>query len=400
VAGLVLRLTAAGRLAAAGCVAVVLVSGCTQTRRAKPDAAHNRAAPTTKPTVTAPPTTEPPGTFTIDATGDLLMHEPVTQAARALAGGQGYDFRPLLAQVRPILSAADLAICHMETPLSPDDKKISYYPSFDAPNEIAAAASWAGFKTCTTASNHTLDQGAAGVQATLDALDAAHLLHVGTARSAAEQSWQIYDVRGVRVAHLDYTYGLNGIKVPAGKPWLVNLIDTRRILADAHQARLAGAQFVVVALHWGQEYQSAPTAQQKALAQALLASPDIDFLYGCHVHVVQPIERINGKYVAYGVGNFLSKHAPCCDTPPTRDGIILRATVAREGDRYVVTEIRYTPTFVDPATMTVLPVPQDLKMPALDPALRQQLRDSGQRTETAINSLHTDQLGIQMDSGS
>ncbi|MDQ1357180.1 MAG: hypothetical protein QOG44_1553 [Acidimicrobiaceae bacterium] len=387
-------------MAAAGCAVVVAVGGCTHGRQAGPGTSDKRSAPTSKPSPTAAPTTEPPGTFTIDTTGDLLMHEPVTQAARALAGGQGYDFRPLLAQVRPILAAADLAVCHMETPLSPDDKRISYYPSFNAPNEIAAAASWAGFKTCTTASNHSLDQGAAGVQATLDALDAAHLLHVGTARSASERSWQIYDVRGVRVAHLDYTYGLNGIPVPKDKPWLVDIIDTRRILADAHQARLAGAQFVMVALHWGQEYQSAPTAQQKALAQALLASPDIDFLYGCHVHVVQPIERINGKYVVYGVGNFLSKHAPCCDTPQTRDGIIMRATVAKEGDRYVVTQIKYTPTFVDPQTMTVLPVPEDLKMPGLDPGLRQQLLDSSQRTETAINSLHTDQLGVQIDSGS
>jgi hypothetical protein len=78
----------------------------------------------------------------------------------------------------------------------------------------------------------------------------------------------------------------------------------------------------------------------------------------------------------------------------------MRATVAKEGDRYVVTQIKYTPTFVDPQTMTVLPVPEDLKMPGLDPGLRQQLLDSSQRTETAINSLHTDQLGVQIDSGS
>ena len=76
-------------------------------------------------------------------------------------------------------------------------------------------------------------------------------MHVGTARSATEPSWRMYDVRGVRVAHLDYTYGLNGIPVPKDKPWIVNLIDPNRILADAHMARLAGAQFVMVAMHWG-----------------------------------------------------------------------------------------------------------------------------------------------------
>jgi poly-gamma-glutamate synthesis protein (capsule biosynthesis protein) len=323
------------------------------------------------------------------------MHEPVTRMAQALAGGQGYDFRPLLANVRPILSAADLAICHMETPLSRDDRKISYWPSFNAPHEIAAAAAWAGYKTCTTASNHTLDQGNDGVQATLDALDGAGLKHVGTARSAAEPSWQLYDVHGVRVAHLDYTYGLNGIRVPRGKPWLVNLIDPARILADAHVARQAGAQFVMVAFHWGQEYQSAPNAQQRELARTLLASPDIDFIYGCHVHVVQPIDQIGGKYVVYGMGNFLAKHAPCCDSPQTRDGMILQVTVTEQDGRFVVTRLAYTPTFVDPQSMKVLPVVQTLRGPNLEPSLRQALLDSWQRTVTRVDMLGADRMGVQ-----
>jgi poly-gamma-glutamate synthesis protein (capsule biosynthesis protein) len=325
------------------------------------------------------------------------MHEPVTQRAKELAGGQGYDFRPLLANVRPILSAADLAICHMKTPLSRDDRRISYWPSFEAPNEIAPAARWAGYRTCTTASNHTLDQGSSGVQATLDTLDAADLMHVGTARSASEPSWQLYVVHGVRVAHLDYTYGLNGIPVPKDKPWLVNLIDPNRILADAHMARLAGAQFVMVAMHWGEEYQSAQSAEQRALARTLLASPDIDFLYGCHVHVVQPIEQIGGKYVVYGLGNFLAKHAPCCDTPQTRDGMILQLTVTQQGGPFVVTHITYTPTYVDPQTMTVLPASQTLRQPGVSPPLHQALLDSWQRTVDRVDLLGADRIGVQPD---
>jgi poly-gamma-glutamate capsule biosynthesis protein CapA/YwtB (metallophosphatase superfamily) len=385
------------RVGAAIALGAAVLLGCHHGGRS----AASRTPATGHPgsTVAKAPLTRPPGTFTIMATGDLLMHEPVVRAAQAAAGGQGYNFEPLLAQVRPILSRADLAICHMETPLSADDTRISYYPSFRVPHEIASAASWAGYKTCTTASNHTLDYGFSGVQATLDSLDAAHLLHVGTARSATERSWQIYDVRGVRVAHLDYTYGLNGIPVPKDKPWVVNVIDTKRILADAHEVRLAGAQFVMVALHWGQEYQSAATPQQRALAQALLASPDIDFVYGCHVHVVQPIEQINGKYVVYGLGNFLAKHAPCCDTPQTRDGMILQVTVGPQGDHFVVQKIVYTPTFVDPATMTVLPVPEDLANPSLDPALRQELLDSYQRTVSRVDLLGADTVGVQPDKG-
>jgi poly-gamma-glutamate synthesis protein (capsule biosynthesis protein) len=228
-------------------------------------------------------------------------------------------------------------------------------------------------------------------------LDAAHLNHVGTARSPTEPSWQMYTVRGVPVAHLDYTYGLNGIPVPKDKPWLVNLISPARILADARAARQAGAQFVVVAMHWGQEYQSAPTAEQKALARTLLASPDIDFVYGCHVHVVQPIEQIGDKYVVYGLGNFLAKHAPCCDTPQTRDGMILQVTVTEQAARFVVTRVAYTPTYVDPQTMTVLPVPETLHQGNVDPPLRQALLDSFQRTVDRVDLLGADRVGVQPD---
>jgi poly-gamma-glutamate capsule biosynthesis protein CapA/YwtB (metallophosphatase superfamily) len=376
-------------------VAVVVVvpwlAGCTH----GPAGQHVVPAPASRPPSTSRP--PQPVSFTVAATGDLLLHEPVTRRAKALAGGRGYDFRPLLADVRPILSAADLAICHLETPLSPDDRRISYWPSFNAPHQIAPAARWAGYDTCTTASNHTLDQGSDGVQATLDALDAARLQHVGTARGPAERSWRMYRVRGVRVAHLDYTYGLNGIPVPSGKPWLVNLIDPHRILANAHAARRAGAQFVIVALHWGQEYQSKPTAEQRALARTLLASPDIDLVYGCHVHVVQPVERIGGKYVVYGLGNFLARHAPCCDTPPTRDGMILQVTVTERHGRFAVSGMRYTPTYVDAQTIMVLPVARMLRQPGLAPPLRQALLDSWQRTVTRVDMLGAARLGVAPD---
>jgi poly-gamma-glutamate capsule biosynthesis protein CapA/YwtB (metallophosphatase superfamily) len=381
-----------GRIVGVAVVALVpWLAGCTH----GPAGQHVVPPQTSRPIPTS--RSPQPVSFTLAATGDLLLHEPVTRRAKALASGHGYDFRPLLADVRPILSVADLAICHMETPLSRDDRRIFYWPSFNAPHEIAPAARWAGYDTCTTASNHTLDQGSDGVRATLDALDAAHLQHVGTARSPAERSWRMYRIRGVRVAHLDYTYGLNGIPVPSGKPWLVNLIDPHRILADAHAARRAGAQFVIVALHWGQEYQSKPTAEQRALARTLLASPDIDLVYGCHVHVVQPVERIGGKYVVYGLGNFLARHAPCCDTPPTRDGMILQVTVTERHGRFAVSGMRYTPTYVDAQTIMVLPVARMLRQPGLAPPLRQALLDSWQRTVTRVDMLGAARLGVAPD---
>ena len=117
---------------------------------------------------------------------------------------------------------------------------------------------------------------------------------------------QMYDVKGVKVAHLSYAYGFNGIPIPADAPYAVHQIDVKRILAEAKRARAAGAQFVVLSLHWGNEYQPAPNAQQLAISPALTASPDIDLIVGHHVHVVQPIVSEHGKFVVFGMGNQLS----------------------------------------------------------------------------------------------
>ncbi len=337
--------------------------------------------------------------FTIAATGDVLAHHRIVAAARVAAGGRGYDFRPLLAPLRPILTAADLALCHLETPLSPDDRRISFYPVFSSPKEIAPALKWAGYDGCTTASNHTLDQGLAGVRSTLDALDAAGVAHTGAARTAAEQRPRVYLVHGVRVAHLDYTYGLNGLSLPAAAPWVVRLIDVPHILADAHAARVAGAQFVIVGLHWGQEYSSPATAEQRQIARVLLASPDVDLLLGCHAHVVQPVERIEeptgAKYVVYGMGNLLAHHAVSVNTPPTRDGVLVMITVSARAGRYVASAVTYTPTYVDQDTSRVYPVPGQLRSAHLSAATRATLLASWRRTVARVSLLGAAAAGVR-----
>ncbi len=283
------------------------------------------------------------------ATGDFLLHAPVQRRASENAGGNGYSFAPMLTETSPIISGVDLAICHMETPMSEDDRALSGYPVFNVPREIATDAKAAGYDGCDTASNHTLDKGAAGITSTLDVLDAAGLKHTGSARSALEAvTPTIYDVHGVKVGHLAYAYGTNGVPMPADKPWSLNLIDADKILADAAAIKQAGADFVAVSLHWGTEYQSAPTPEQQALAHQLLASPDIDFIIGAHVHVVQPIEKIGDKYVAYGMGNFLSNQGSPNTPTPSQDGMILQVAVQEQPNgSFKATKVDYTPTWVD-----------------------------------------------------
>lgn len=290
--------------------------------------------------------------FTVVGTGDFLIHQVlIDQAASdARAKGQhGYAFMPMLATLKRVISEADLGVCHIETPVASRSGPFTGYPMFNSPPQIVDAIRRLGYDTCSTASNHAIDQGEPGVRRTLDALDKAGIQHAGTARSAAEaEGIKLLDVKGVKIAHLSYTYGTNDIPKPRGKPWLVNDgLQPGRILADAARAKDYGADVVILSLHWGEEYRQEATREQRRLAATLLRSPDVDLILGDHVHVVQPFERINGKWVAYGMGNQVAN--PTANAPATHEGLIARFTFTRDAREHRWTaQPSFVPTLVTP----------------------------------------------------
>jgi poly-gamma-glutamate synthesis protein (capsule biosynthesis protein) len=290
----------------------------------------------------------PDGSFTVIATGDVLIHPALTEQAaedaKKTAMGE-FDYRPLLAGVKPLISAADLAICHLETPLADEGGPYSGYPSFSAPPEIADALKDTGYDTCSTSSNHTLDQGEAGIKRTLDKLDSVGIKHTGSARSAKEAATPlILDVHGVKVAQVSFAFGFNGIEVPKGKPWLANQIDVAAVIAAARAAKKAGAEIVIASLHWGLEYQHEVTAAQSQEAQKLLADDSIDLIIGHHAHVVQPFEKVNGKWVAYGLGNEIARHSD--PRGSTEEGTAARFRFIRTGQGWKVDKAEYVPTLI------------------------------------------------------
>lgn len=335
------------------------------------------AAPTTAPlaTTTLPPTTAAPttaaasNTFTILVAGDLLPHTSVIEMARWYAGGRDYDFTPMFWAVEPIVSAVDLAVCHLETPVAPvGTAPDGSYPTYGVPAQIAPALAASGFDRCSVASNHSLDKGEAGIDSTLDALDAAGVGHSGMARVPAEAGPALFDVRGTTVAHLSYTFGFNGLHLPRDRPWRSNLIDPARIVADAQQARAAGARFVLVSLHWGNEGSNVVTAAQRQVAEAVTASGAVDVIVGHHSHVVQPIEQVNGRWVVFGLGNFLTgmgASSPCCGVRG-QDGMMvrIRATERPDGSFEVATPEAIA-TFVDRRGYVVMPVQFGLGHPGV-----------------------------------
>ncbi|MCB0973423.1 MAG: CapA family protein [Actinobacteria bacterium] len=292
------------------------------------------------------PSQDRSGAISFAVTGDVLIHSPVARAAATSSGG--YDFVPMLGDVAPLISHAAIGICHMETPISRDNSDLSGYPVFSAPHEIAASLADTGYDGCSTASNHSIDQGFDGVTATLDALDEVGLAHAGTARSQEEAlGVTTYVVNGRRVAHLSYTYGTNGIPIPAAEPWSVHLIDTDAIVRAAAEVRAAGADGVVVSLHWGQEYHVDPTDEQRRVAAILARSGDIDVIVGHHAHVVQPVEMIDNTLVIWGLGNLLSNQSAGCCTARSQDGVVISFNLVPDGERLRAADVEAHPTWVD-----------------------------------------------------
>jgi poly-gamma-glutamate capsule biosynthesis protein CapA/YwtB (metallophosphatase superfamily) len=261
----------------------------------------------------------------------------------------------MLRPIRRWVRANDVALCHVETPLVPGPPV--GYPRFSSPPALARAIKATGFDACSTASNHSVDRGQAGIDATRSALNRAGIRHTGVFSSRRQRRRPlILRAKGVKIALLAYTQMTNGLPVPHA--WSVNLATAARILADARRARRAGAQVVIVNLHWGTEFVHTPDAFQTALAKRLARSKTITAVVGQHAHVVQPIRRVGRLWVVFGEGNLLSNQTAACCPAASQDGMLVRLHL-RAGPRHArVRRITYTPIWVRHPDFAVLRAPR------------------------------------------
>ena len=341
----------------AGVLASLSVAACgggdgdAPPKRAAAPAATVTPAPAPAEAAPEPPA---PVRITISASGDLLPHLPIVAQARAHArGGAQYDFAPMFRSLRPLIRRADLALCHVETPLVPGAP--AGYPLFRTPPALARAIRRTGWDACSTASNHSVDAGQAGVDSTARALSRAGVRHTGSFSSPeARKRPLIIDVRGVRVAFLSYTASTNGLPLP--HPWSVNLAQPERVIADARRARRAGAQVVIANMHWGTEYSHQPDTEQRRIAERVMRSRAVTAIVGQHAHVVQPIRRVRGRWVVFGEGNLLSNQTTACCPAASQDGLVALLHVRVDGEQARVERVEYTPTWVRHPDYEVLPV--------------------------------------------
>ncbi len=262
-------------------------------------------------------------------------------------GATGLDFGPLLEGQRRYIGKSDLAICHQETPVAGPAGPagpFSAYPSFNVPPQIIEASRRVGYQACTTASNHTIDRGTAGLVRTLDAMDSAGLQHTGSYRTEADSHGVlILQTAAAEIAVIEGTYGLNG-QVPE-QAWQVDMLDPAAMIAKARKARALGADVVLGVMHAGEEYASVPDARQQDAAHALVDSGQFSMIYGHHAHSVLPIEQYRGTRIVYGLGNGVTELSPSYIV--NNEGLLVRVQFSQDAaGTWTASDLAWAPSVI------------------------------------------------------
>lgn len=257
--------------------------------------------------------------FSFIAVGDALIHDGIYYDANTWQTDQDgyyiYDFTSMFTDLAEVIKPYDLKFYNQETIIGGKNLGLSGYPCFNSPNEVAEDLMEIGFNVVNLASNHTMDKGTAG------AIYSANYWHnqkdvlaVGSYTSKEHRDTiEVRKENGITYAMLSYTYGTNGIPVPAGYEYLVNVWPTgngyeaykAQVKKDIESVR-DRVDVLMVSMHWGTEYQTGYYNDYQRDAAEYLASLGVDVIIGTHPHVVQPIEYIGDTLVVYSLGNMIS----------------------------------------------------------------------------------------------
>lgn len=294
---------------------------------------------------------KPDTTFTMTAIGDVMCHN--TQYWDAyIKEKDEYDFSYVFDDISSYIENNDISIGSLETSFAGKERGYSNYPTFNSPDNLAYSLKNIGLDVLSTAGNHCLDMGFSGLSRTIDILDDAGISHLGTYKTSEDRNQILFeDVKGLKVAFINYTYGTNGIPIPSGKDFCVNLIDKTLMKKDIENAKSQDADVIVACMHWGTEYKTTANDEQKDLADFLFEN-GVDIILGNHPHVLEPMEKrtvtlsdgtVKDGFVIYALGNFI------CDqnAENTRNSIILNLTITKHSDGKVsIDKADYVPIYM------------------------------------------------------
>ncbi len=244
--------------------------------------------------------------------GDVLIHEAVYKDA--LNSDGTYSFDKMFKQIKPILKDYDLKYCNQESIIGGSDLEISGYPAFNSPDEIGDTITKLGFNLIGLANNHAFDKGEKAVIYSNNYWNKKNVITSGSYLSQEQRdNIEVYEQNGIKYAFLAYTTGINGNNLPSDKEYLINIYDKEKVKNDINKIKNK-VDFIMVAMHWGDEYTNTPTNIQKEIAN-YLSGLGVNLIIGTHPHVVQPIEYIDDTLVIYSLGNFISNQLVIGENP-------------------------------------------------------------------------------------
>jgi len=289
-------------------------------------------------------------TISISVVGDLMCHAPQFEYARVEK--DSFDFSPVYRNVKKYLEEADFTFGNLETVTAgKENGGYTGYPFFNSPASYLSALKDAGFDLLVTANNHSLDRSEKGIIRTINEINSRNLKYVGTYISQRDRdSIRIFDVKGIKIAVLAYSYGTNGNPIPKGKNYLINLIDYDLIERDIQTAKANGTDLALVHFHFGEEYKREPVQFQKDVVNKTIEL-GADIIIGGHPHVLQPVNfyktsnaKLDSVFVAYSMGNFFSNQRDRYKDA----GMILTINIKKDFKKNTteISEVNYLPTWV------------------------------------------------------
>ena len=339
--------------------------------------------------------TAEPITFTLTSLGDTLCHN--TQYWDAYnSKTDEYDFSYVYEDIKNYTLSSDITIGSLETTFAGKEKGYSNYPTFNTPDSLATALKDIGVDVVSLAGNHALDYGYSGLCRTIDVFDNIGLSHLGTYKTAEDQEKILMkDVKGVKIAFINYTYGTNGIPLPSGKDFCVNLIDKDFIKKQINQAKEQNVDMIVACMHWGTEYRTTANSEQKDLANFLFEN-GVDVILGNHPHVLEPMEKktitlqdgtTKDVFVVYALGNFTADQRD----EITRDSAILNLTITKNSNGKIsIDKVNYIPIYMYKNTNVSIH-----KFKILD--IEKTIKDYEEGKNTSINSTVYNNLKKQLE---
>lgn len=356
---------------------------------------ENNSAETTLSNKNTKQDTAEPITFTLTSLGDTLCHN--TQYWDAYnSKTDEYDFSYVYEDIKNYTLSSDITIVSLETTFAGKEKGYSNYPTFNTPDSLATALKDIGVDVVSLAGNHALDYGYTGLCRTIDVFNNIGLSHLGTYKTAEDQEKiLIKDVKGVKIAFINYTYGTNGIPLPSGKDFCVNLIDKDFIKKQINQAKEQNVDMIVACMHWGTEYRTTANSEQKDLANFLFEN-GVDVILGNHPHVLEPMEKktitlqdgtTKDVFVVYALGNFTADQRD----EITRDSAILNLTITKNSDGKIsIDKVNYVPIYMYKNTNV-----STHKFKILD--IEKTIKDYEEGKTTSINSTVYNNLKKQLE---